>query len=140
MEVLTSLVSGIWRSSRRLVGSLAVAALGACGGESLNPFQPQISSPTDNFQLQATSVTDVSTTMTYTWVNTGTRASVNHSTTTTAGSTLVVIKDAAGVVVYTRTLSPSLNESTIAGQAGNWSIQLTLLNYSGTLNFRAQKL
>lgn len=135
-----SLVAGIRRSSRLLVGSLAVAAFGACGGESLSPFQPQISSPTDNFQLQATSVTDVSTTMTYTWVNTGTRASVNHSTTTTAGSTLVVIKDATGVVVYTRTLSPSLNEPTVPGQAGNWSIQLTLLRYSGTLNVRVQKL
>ena len=136
-----SLVSGIRRSSRRLlVSSLAVAALGACAGQSLTPFQPQISSPTDNFQLQATAVTDVSTTVTYTWVNTGTRATVNHSTTTTAGSTLVVIKDAAGVVVYTRTLSPSLNEPSIAGQAGSWTIQLTLLRYSGTLNLRVQKL
>ncbi|MDP1891465.1 MAG: hypothetical protein Q8K55_11295 [Gemmatimonadaceae bacterium] len=135
-----SCVSSVRRLSRCLVGALAVAALGACGGESLNPFQPQISTPADNFQLQATSVTDVSTTVTYAWVNSGTRASVNHSTTTTAGSTLVVIKDAAGVVVYTRTLSPSLNESTLTGQAGNWTIQLTLLRYSGTLNFRVQKL
>ena len=135
-----SVASGIRRFRRLLVGALVVATLGACGGESLNPFQPQISNPTDNFQLQATNVTDVSTTMTYTWVNTGTRATVNHSTTTTAGSTLVVIKDAAGVVVYTRTLSPSLNEPTIVGQAGSWTIQLTLLKYSGTLNFRVQKL
>ncbi|MFA6168006.1 MAG: hypothetical protein WC700_15395 [Gemmatimonadaceae bacterium] len=135
-----SLVSGIRRSSRLLAGALAVAALGACGGQSLTPFQPQISNPTDNFQLQATGITDVSTTVTYTWVNTGTRATVNHSTTTTAGSTLMVIKDAAGTVVYTRTLSPSLNEQTITGQAGSWTIQLTLLRYSGTLNFRVQKL
>ncbi len=135
-----SVASGIRRFRRLLVGALAVATLGACGGESLNPFQPQISNPTDNFQLQATNVSDVSTTMTYTWVNTGTRATLNHSTTTTAGSTLVVIKDAAGVVVYTRTLSPSLNEPTIAGQAGSWTIQLTLVKYSGTLNFRVQKL
>lgn len=133
-------VSGIRRSSRLLVGALAVATLGACGGDSLSPFQPQISNPTDNFQLQATNVTNVTSSSTYTWVNSGTRASVNHSTTTTAGTTLVVIKDAAGVVVYTRALSPSLNEPTIAGQAGTWTIQLTLQNYSGTLNFRAQKL
>lgn len=135
-----SRVSGIRRSHRLLVGLFAVVALGACGGDSLSPFQPQISGPTDNFQLQATGVTDVTTTATYTWVNTGTRASVNHSTTTTAGSTLVVIKDAAGVVVYTRALSASLNEPTLAGQPGNWSIQLTLQKYSGSLNFRVQKL
>jgi hypothetical protein len=135
-----TVVSGIRRPSRLLVGALAVATLGACGGDSLSPFQPQISNPTDNFQLQATNVTNVTSSSTYTWVNSGTRASVNHSTTTTAGTTLVVIKDAAGVVVYTRALSPSLNEPTIAGQAGTWTIQLTLQNYSGTLNFRAQKL
>lgn len=125
---------------RLLAGFIAIVALGACGSSSLSPFQPQISNPSDNFQLQATNVTNVTTTLTYPWVNSGTRASVNHSTTTTAGSTLVVIKDAAGVTVYSKALSPSLNEPTTVGQAGTWSIQLTLTNYSGTLNFRAQKL
>jgi hypothetical protein len=135
-------VSSVRRSSRRiLVSSLAIATLGACGGQSLRPFQPQFSSSTDNFQLQATSITDMTTTVTYTWVNTGTRATLNHSTTTTAGSTLVVIKDAAGDVVLTRPLRPRLlNEPSIVGQAGSWTIQLTLLRYSGTLNFRVQKL
>ncbi|MHB8838688.1 MAG: hypothetical protein ACYC7F_07020 [Gemmatimonadaceae bacterium] len=117
-----------------------VLALGACAGDSLSPFEPQINSATDNFQLQATNVTNVSSTRTYAWVNTGTRASVNHSTVTSAGSTLVVIKDATGAVVYSSALSASLNEATIAGQPGNWSIQLTLTGYSGTLNFRVQKL
>ena len=82
----------------------------------------------------------MTTTATYPWVNSGTRATINHSTTTTAGSTLLVIKDGTGATVYSKALSPSLNEPTTAGQAGTWSIQLTLTNYSGTLNFRAQKL
>jgi hypothetical protein len=124
-----------------LLGSLAaVVALGACGGDSLGPFQPQITSASDNFQLQATGVTNVTSTRTYTWTNTGTRATVNHSTTTTAGTTLVVIKDATGATVYSKALLPSLNEPTAVGQPGNWTIQLTLTGYSGTLNFRAQKL
>lgn len=132
-------LSGIRRSARFLVVLFALASVDACGSDSLNPFQPQISSPTDNFQLQATGVADVTATTTYAWVNTGTRASVNHSTTTTAGTTMVVIKDAAGFVVYSRALSPSLNETTLTGQPGSWTIQLTLQKYSGTLNFRVQK-
>lgn len=132
--------SGIRYSTRLFVGLFTLAALGACGNDSLNPFQPQVSSPTDNFQLQATGVTEVTATTTHLWVNTGTRASVNHSTTTTAGTTMVVIKDAAGLVVYSRALSPSLNETTLTGQPGSWTIQLTLQKYSGTLNFRVQKL
>jgi len=135
-----SRLSGIRYSTRLCVGLFALAALGACAKDSLNPFQPQVSSPTDNFQLQATGVTEVTATTSYLWVNTGTRASVNHSTTTTAGTTMVVIKDAAGIVVYSRTLSPSLNETTLTGQPGSWTIQLTLQKYSGTLNFRVQKL
>jgi len=129
-------------SGRLLVALLALAALGACGSSSssLSPFQPQVSKPTDNFQLQATNVTNVTTTVTNSWVNTGTQATVSHSTTTTAGSTLLVIKDAAGNTVYNRALSPSLDEPTMIGKAGTWSIQLTLSNYSGTLNFRVQTL
>jgi hypothetical protein len=119
---------------------VAFGVLSACAGYSLGPFQPEISNPADNFQLQATNVSNVTTTLTYPWVNSGTRATINHSTTTTAGSTLLVIKDAAGATVYSKALSPSLNEPTTAGQAGTWSLQLTLTNYSGTLNFRVQKL
>jgi hypothetical protein len=122
------------------VALLLSAALAACGSDALGPFQPQISNAADNFQLQATNVTAVTTTLSYSWTNSGTRATVDHSTTTTAGSTLLVIKDGSGATVYSKALVPSLNEPTTAGQAGTWSIQLTLTNYSGTLNFRAQKL
>lgn len=106
----------------------------------LGPFQPEITNSTDSFQLQATGVTDVSSTLTYAWTNTGSRATINHSTTTTAGSARLVIRDAAGTIVYDKALSPSLNEPTAVGSAGTWTIQLGLSSYSGTLNFRAQKL
>ena len=119
---------------------ILVSLLSACSNNSLAPFEPQIGNIQDSFQLQATNVSNVSTTLVYTWNNSGTRATINHSTTTTAGSTLLVIKDAAGTTVYSKALSPSLNERTSVGVAGSWSITLTLTNYSGTLNFRAQKL
>ena len=119
---------------------LAFGALSACDSDPLAPFQPEISNAPDDFQLQATNVSNVTATLNYSWANSGTRATINHSTTTSAGTTLLVIKDALGATVYSKALSPSLNEPTIVGQAGTWSIQLTLTNYSGTLNFRAQKL
>ncbi len=84
-------------------------------------------------------MTNRSVTLNYTWSNTGTQATVNHSTTTTAGSARLVIRDSANTLVYDETLVPSLNEPTLAGVAGNWTIQLILSGYSGTLNFRAQK-
>ena len=126
--------------TRFLLVSFVAGVLVACSGDALGPFQPEIGNAADNFQLQATNVTNVTTTVTYPWANAGTRATINHATTTTAGSTLLVIKDATGATVYSKALSPSLSEPTTAGQAGTWSIQLTLTNYSGTLNFRVQKL
>lgn len=129
--------------SRSAAGLLLVvlATVSACSSSTgLDAFQPQISNAADNFSLQATNVTNVATTVTYSWSNSGTRATINHSTTTTAGSTMLVIKDGAGATVYNKALSPSLNEATSTGQAGTWTVQLTLTNYSGTLNFRAQKL
>jgi hypothetical protein len=116
------------------------ALVGGCSSDSLAPFEPEIGNNQDSFQLQATDVSEVSTTLVYAWNNSETRATINHSTTTTAGSTLVVIKDASGATVYSRALSPSLNEPTAAGIAGAWSISLTLTDYSGTLNLRAEKL
>jgi hypothetical protein len=112
----------------------------ACSSDPLAPFQPEITSATDNFQLQATSVVGVTAPRTYSWRNTGTRATINHSTTTTAGSAQLSIRDGAGTTVYTKTLVPSLNEASVAGTAGEWTIVLTLTGYSGTLNFRVQKL
>ena len=122
-----------------LAAAVALLAPAGCSDNTLAPFQPEISNVTDNFQLQATGVTGRTASLNYNWTNTGTVALVNHSTTTSAGSARVVIHDAAGVLVYNEALVPSLNEPTIAGTAGTWTIQLVLDGYSGTLNFRVQK-
>ena len=129
-------------SALRSIGLVVIlkGGLTACSSNPLEPFQPQISNATDNFQLQATAVVGVTSTQTYSWSNTGTRATINHSTTTTAGTARVTIQDGAGTVVYSKALVPSLNEATATGTAGTWTIVLTMTTYSGTLNFRAQKL
>ena len=113
--------------------------LSACSDDPLAPFQPEISNVADNFQLQATGVTRRTTTLEYAWSNSGVQATVNHSTTTTAGSARLVIRDAANAVVYDEALVPSLNEPTLTGASGSWTIRLILADYSGSLNFRVQK-
>ncbi|MGB7217839.1 MAG: hypothetical protein WBD07_03430 [Vicinamibacterales bacterium] len=125
-----------------ILGSLLVLVtlIAACDSPLAPSFQPEITNATDNFQAQATGVTTTTTALTYFWQNTGTRATINHSTTTTAGVAHITLKDAAGTVVYDKDLVPSLNEPTATGTPGAWTIQLQLVSYSGTLNFRAQKL
>lgn len=123
-----------------LVRGITLAmALTACGSDPLAPFEPEITNATDSFQLQATDVSNVTRTFTYTWRNTGTIANVNHATTTLQGSARLIIKAGNGAQVYDRALVPSLNEATAAGTPGDWTIQLVLAGYSGTINFRLQR-
>jgi len=119
---------------------LCALAFNQCAHNTLAPFQPEVTSATDNFQMQATGVKNRTTTLTYQWENTGTRATVNHSTTTTQGTARVSIRDAGGATVYDEILVPSLTDTTTAGSSGIWTIRLELNHYSGTLNFRVQKL
>lgn len=121
-------------------GVLLVASfVGGCESDPLAPFEPEITNDTDSFQLQATDVRNVTRTFTYTWRNTGTIANVNHSTTTLQGSARVIIRAGNGAQVYDHALVPSLTEATAAGSTGDWTIQVSLSGYSGTLNFRVQR-
>lgn len=130
------------RLIRLLVATVALGgALGTTScSDPLAPFQPEVTNASDNFQLQATNLSDVNVSRAFFWTNTGTRATVNHSTTTSAGTASLTIWDAAGTVVYDKQLVPSLNEPTAVGVAGTWTIQLRLTDYSGTVNYRVQKL
>ena len=119
---------------------LCALILNQCSDNTLAPFQPEVTSVKDNFQLQATGVTNRTATLTYQWENTGTRATVNHSTTTTHGTARVIIRDVGGSTVYDKILVPSLTDTTTVGSSGIWTILLELNQYSGTLNFRVQKL
>jgi hypothetical protein len=112
----------------------------ACGGSVIGPEnQLEVANLTDNFQLQATAVGDVSETLTYTWDNTGTGANVNQSGTVTGGSAMLVIEDDAGSQVYSASLAETGTFQTSPGIAGSWTVRVELSGMSGTLNFRVQK-
>lgn len=103
-------------------------------------FQPEIINNQDSFQFQATAVENVTATVSYSWANSGTQATINHSSVVDSGSVSVVILDNDGAQVYGNPLASSLNEPTGVGTAGIWTIQVTLANCYGTLNFRAETL
>jgi hypothetical protein len=125
----------------RRASLMAGVILLSCGGDSvLNPkFQPQVANLKDNFQFQATGVTNVTQTLDYNWQNTGTAASVNQATTVTAGSATLTIFDASGAQVYSKGLGENGTFASAAGTTGTWRIHLALSGMSGTINFRVQK-
>jgi len=122
-----------------------IIAAGCSGSKTTTPpplsnFQPEIINTQDNFQFQATALTDVATTVAYNWDNTGTRATVNHSSAISAGSTVLQIYDADNTLVYSDSLKASATDQTAVGTTGLWRVRVTLYQVDGTLNFRAEKL
>jgi hypothetical protein len=77
---------------------------------------------------------------TYTWQNTGTKATIDISSAISAGAVTLVVKDAAGAQVYSSSLATNGSFPTVSGQAGAWTILVDFTNATGTINFRAQRL
>ncbi len=122
----------------------AVLLLGVFSGCSdsnpISAFEPEIVNNADAFQFQITDATDVTTTLHYSWTNTGTRATIDHSTAVVSGSAFVTIMDASGVQVYSSELKASGVETSAVGTAGTWNITVGFSKFDGTSNFRAEKL
>jgi len=129
--------------SRTLAAVAFVFTMSACGSNRSDPLspavQPEIINNTDAFSFQVTGVSNASATLDYTWQNTGTVATVNQSASISAGSATLIIRDAAGTQVYSRSLSDNGTFSTSAGTAGTWTIRVVFTNTSGTVNFRSDK-
>ncbi|MCX6829663.1 MAG: hypothetical protein NT002_10345 [candidate division Zixibacteria bacterium] len=119
---------------------LLVLIAAGCDNNPIKAFQPEIMNKTDSFQFQITHAANVTTTLTYTWNNTGTRATINHATALTRGTAAVMLLDANGNEVYSSNLKPSGTETSVVGTAGAWTIKVTFGDFGGTANFRAEKL
>jgi hypothetical protein len=133
---MRALASGILR--RTVIAGVVLVA--ACGSDSTSPGrEPEIVNATDNLQYQITDIENFSGTQSYTWQNTGTRATVDQSASINAGSATLVIRDAAGVQVYSRSLAEDGTFTTGTGAAGAWNVRVVYSGASGTVNFRADK-
>ena len=135
---------------KRILGRITVVALAAglliagCGSDKptnpLSPFQPQIINQTDDFAFQITNVASLTTTVAYTWQNTGTLASIDHSSVLTSGTGTLTILDADGTQVYSSALLASGNEASSAGTTGAWTIRVVMNAMDADqVNFRVQK-
>jgi len=134
-------VRQIMRMTLASVAALGLVAVAACGSDNvLGPDnQVQVSNNADTFEWQASSMDNVSQTLSYDWTMTGTTANVNQSSAVTGGSATLTVTDDAGTVVYTANLSQNGTFTTDAGVAGTWTVEVRLNGTSGMVNFRLEK-
>jgi hypothetical protein len=116
----------------------AAAFLAACSDTTSPGVEPEVTNVTDSFEFQVTNVRNLTDTYSYTWVNTGSQATVNQATTVTAGSVTLTISDADGTQVYSRSLADNGTFVTDIGATGDWTIIVAFSAASGTLNFRVE--
>lgn len=131
-------------SRRRAVHLFLASALffTACSdsGNVIGPENsPEVANLTDSFQWQVTNLDQVTQTLTYTWVNTGTSANVDQSSSLTGGTATVRLSDSEGTVVFEGDLSEGGSFQSSTGVAGDWSVRVVLTRASGSFNFRLQK-
>jgi hypothetical protein len=127
-----------------IVAALAATALIAAGcsnnGNPIASFQPEVINNADAFQFQITHASNVSTTLNYSWANSGARATINNSTSLTGGSANLTLLDATGQQVYAGPLLASGTNQSAVGAPGVWTVQISFSHYDGSANFRVQKL
>ena len=114
--------------------------LAACSDGTTAPGRdPEIINTTDNFQYQITDIQGFSGTQSYSWSNTGTTATVDQSASVASGSVSLVLLDATGAQVYSRSLADNGTYSSSAGTAGIWTVRVTYNAADATVNFRVDK-
>lgn len=126
---------------RRPVAFVALALLAACGGSDVTAprYQPQVVNIANSFAFQVTALDNVSDTVEYVWQHDGVSANVNQSPSNLSGAVSLVVLDAAGTQVYSRSLSENGTFTTAVGKPGNWTVRVRFAQASGAVNFRLQK-
>ena len=119
-------------------GMTLVLALAACdGARIIGPAnQLEVANVPGTFEWQVTALRRVTQTLTYTWTNPGATANVNQASSLSSGTATLVVRDAANVQVYPRSLSDNGTFNTTVGASGAWTVVVTLTDAHGTLNFR----
>lgn len=103
--------------------------------------QAGVSNQTNNFSYGGQAA-GKDKTETYTWQNTMGGAQVHWGGQVGKGSLQLIITDAAGQTVFSRTLSEGQQDgfsgNTAGGAPGDWTIQLTFKGYTGQMGLSIQ--
>ncbi|MEW5794737.1 MAG: hypothetical protein AB1772_00115 [Candidatus Zixiibacteriota bacterium] len=124
-----------------LTMSLASAALflGACHKDPTSSYIPNVVNLRDNFHFRMSDVRNHDTVMVYYWQMEGTSANIDQSASIQAGYVSITVEDDSRVQVYQTDMRQSGGFSTASGSPGMWRIRISLTDFSGLLDFRAQR-
>jgi hypothetical protein len=112
----------------------------ACSSNPVTGVQIEVRNDADAFQYHATALNQQNDVHSYTWQNSGTRATLDLTTAGSAGTVHLVVRDAANATVYDADLPANLVTSSAIGTAGGWHVNVTLTGYTGNVAILISKL
>lgn len=113
--------------------------LPGCHKDPASSHVPEVVNVKDNFHLQMNDVKNHDTLLVYYWSMEGTSANIDQSASIKGGQVAIVIEDNAQVQVYQTDMKQNGSFTTMSGAAGYWRIRVALTNFSGMIDFRAQR-
>jgi hypothetical protein len=119
---------------------LAVASLlllistGGCN----EPYSPgkilEVTNEVNLFRFQVSDMKNYDQTWSFTWTNfSRTDAIVNQLSTISGGDATLVLKDASGNTVFSRSLKQDGRYTTAVGTTGPWTVQILMNKVSGSV-------
>ena len=118
-----------------LAAAAAMALAGCESTNTLDPSQVVVVSLSDNFSLSATGLDNVSDGERYLLSMTGTQAVVDVTQAISSGTAILQIRDGSGAVVYQEDIGDAVDDTTTAGVAGLWQVDVALTKVSGEFSF-----
>lgn len=116
---------------------LALSTVVGCDNppETLGPKNDvQVTNLVGHFELSVQDMQNVTTTMTYAWQNPGVYAAIQHRSFTPHGTTMLIISDGNGVEVYRSKTLYQLDDRTLDGAPGAWTVTFTLDQSVGNID------
>jgi hypothetical protein len=90
------------------------------------------------FSLRIGSLEDISNRRRYEWINAMGKASVRQASDLKSGIARIEVRDAAGIIVHSKSLSQNGSFAMAAGKPGVWKILLVLDHATGDVKFEVK--
>jgi len=117
---------------------LLLLSAGGCGEPYSSGKNLQVTNETNLFRFQVSDMKNYSQTFAFTWTTSSTTgAIVDQFGTISGGDATLVLKDASGTTVYSRSLKQNGRFTTDIGSAGHWTVQILMNKVSGSVALQA---
>lgn len=139
-----------YRSKSILLTCLAVIVVAGwnngCDRDPASSYEPEVTNVKDNFHVTIKDVSNLDTVYVYYWPVEGTvgntcSANIDQQATIQSGHASVLIKDNSTTrqTVYQTDLRENGSFQTTLGTSGVWQITVSLVQFTGLIDFRAQR-